>query len=202
MWSEDAQFRQMIRWAADSEDERLRRIALTVIAAMEGDEAQSAVRQLLFGSELSPEMKIHIAAILKLRRVDMRSMLPNDEDLDGVLLPTAEPVMEELPVGERQLIRYAGEMLEEACDLSALPSLTMMWVVYRRFRGLDTDPIISTDAGAAALAYAYLMRRGRRVSLEKFAKRFGCSARKMAYYAGRILGTLEKYEGETEDEDS
>ena len=201
-WDEDEEFRRMIRWAAWSEDERLRRVAMTVIAAMDDDAAQSMVRQMLFGSDLSAESKIHIAAILKMRGVDMRSMMPNDGDMDSVILPDAEPLMEEFLVGERQLIRYAAEVLEDDYDISALPALAMMWAIYRKYRGLRTDPIICTEAGAAALTYAYLMRHGKKEALGKVARRFGCSVRKLVYYAGRILETLENYEGETKDEDS
>lgn len=199
-WSEDETFRRMIRWAADSEDERLRRIALTVMAAMDGEEARSAVRQMLFGSELRPEMKLHIAAILKLRGVEMRTVLPGAETAEGVMA-SAEPLMEEMMVGERQLIRYAGEVLEDDYDLSAMPSLAMIWMVYRKMRGTNADPIMNTETGAAALVYVYLTRCKRQVALTQLAKRFGCSARKLAYYASRILETLEKYEGESEDED-
>ena len=198
-WREDGELRRLVRWAASSGDGRLKRIALTIVAAIDDAEAESLVRAMMFGSDLEPEMKMHIAAILKLRGADMREMLPNDGDLDSVILPDAEPLLEGLPVGERQLIRYAGEVLEDEWDVSAPAALAVLWARYRQGRGTNYDPIMSTDAGAAALVYSYLALHGKRPSLERAARRFGCSVRRLAFYAGRIVSTLEEDEGETDE---
>ena len=198
-WREDGELRRLVRWAASSGDGRLKRIALTIVAAIDDAEAESLVRAMMFGSDLEPELKMHIAAILKLRGADMREMLPNDGDLDSVILPDAEPLLEGLPVGERQLIRYAGEVLEDEWDVSAPAALAVLWARYRQGRGTNYDPIMSTDAGAAALVYSYLALHGKRPSLEKAARRFGCTVRRLAFYAGRIVSTLEEDEGETDE---
>ena len=75
----------------------------------------------------------------------------------------------------------------------------MLWARYRQDRGTNYDPIMSTDAGAAALVYSYLALHGKRPSLERAARRFGCSVRRLAFYAGRIVSTLEEDEGETDE---
>ena len=139
-WREDGELRRLVRWAASSGDGRLKRIALTIVAAIDDAEAESLVRAMMFGSDLEPEMKMHIAAILKLRGADMREMLPNDGDLDSVILPDAEPLLEGLPVGERQLIRYAGEVLEDEWDVSAPAALAVLWARYRQGRGHELRP--------------------------------------------------------------
>lgn len=200
-WTEDAVFRRLIRWAAQSDDVRLRRVAVTVIAAMDDEEASSALRALLFGRELQPELKLHAATLLKMRGKDVQSVLPA-ASVEEMAAPDSDALLEDFLVGERQLLRYAAEVLEDEYDVSALPALTMMWAVYRRHRGLHSDPLMNSEAVSAALSYICLMKQGRRVTIQEMAERFGCSPRRLVYYAGRIAGVLERMEGETEDENS
>ena len=198
-WNDEPEFRQMIRWAAVSDDDRLRRVAVTVIAAMDDEEAQSSIRSLLFGHGLQPELKLHAASLLKLRGADMRAMFPTSAEA-GAVLPDSGEMLDELLVGERQLLRYANEVLEEVYDVSALAQLTMMWAVYRRHRGLSSDPLVHSEAISAALVYLYLTRHGVDVTLGRIADEFGCSMRRLTYYACRIAGVLERLEGDAEDE--
>ena len=198
-WNDELEFRQMIRWAAMSDDERLRRVAVTVIAAMDDEEAQSSIRALLFSQGLQPELKLHAASLLKLRGADMRAMFPTSAE-EEAMLPDSDEMLDEMLVGERQLLRYANEVLEEVYDVSALAQLTMMWAVYRRHRGLHTDPLMHSEAISAALAYLYLTRHGSEVTLGEISDEFGCSMRRLTYYTGRIAGVLERLEGDIKDE--
>lgn len=199
-WESDGEFRRLIRWAASSDDEKLRRVAVTVIAAMDDEEARSSVRSLMFNREIQTELKLHAASLLRLRGVDMRSVLPAEPDVSASI-PDAESLLEELLVGERQLLRYADEVLREDYGISALASLTLMWAVYRRNRGTRFDPLVNSEAVSAALVYVYLLQHGRRVELDEIAKRFYCPVRRMVFYASRIADILDHYEGETKDED-
>lgn len=198
-WNDELEFRHMIRWAAMSDDERLRRVAVTVIAAMDDEEAQSSIRALLFSQGLQPELKLHAASLLKLRGADMRAMFPTSAE-EEAMLPDSDEMLDEMLVGERQLLRYANEVLEEVYDVSALAQLTMMWAVYRRHRGLHTDPLMHSEAISAALAYLYLTRHGSGVTLGEISDEFGCSMRRLTYYTGRIAGVLERLEGDIKDE--
>ena len=116
------------------------------------------------------------------------------------MLPDSDEMLDEMLVGERQLLRYANEVLEEVYDVSALAQLTMMWAVYRRHRGLHTDPLMHSEAISAALAYLYLTRHGSEVTLGEISDEFGCSMRRLTYYTGRIAGVLERLEGDIKDE--
>lgn len=196
-WAVDEEFRKTVLWAAQSEDERLRRAAVTVIAAMDDEKACSSMRALMFSRDLQPELKKHAAMLLRLRGVDMKTIFPADTAVEGEILPKPEDLMETLLVGERQLIRYANEVMEAEYKLSALPELALMWVVYRRQRELDFDPLTNSEAASAALVYNYLLRRGQRVSIGKLSKQFGCSSRRLVYYARRIADILERTEGDS-----
>lgn len=196
-WMTDDVFRRTVLWAAQAEDEKLRRAAVTVIAAMDDEKARSSMRSIMFSREFQPELKNHAAMLLRLRGVDMRTVFPANASIEGNVVPKPEELMETLLVGERQLIRYANEVLEDEYRLSAMPELALMWAVYRRGRELDFDPLTNTEAASAALVYNYLLRCGKRVSISKLAKQFGCSQRRLVYYARHIADILERSEGDT-----
>ena len=115
-------------------------------------------------------------------------------------MPGAEALLERMPVGERQLVRYADEVLRREYDVSGLAKLTLLWAIYRRVRGTRTDPLLRIDAASAALAYNYMLLYGPKPDLGRLARAFGCAPRQLAYYAGRIAGCIERLEN-TSDED-
>ncbi len=194
-WESDPEFRRMILWAAQSEDERLRKAAVTVISTMEDEQAQSSIRAMMFGSDLQPELKNHAAMLLKLRGADMKTIFPADNNVEGVILPKPEALMSALLVGERQLIRYASEVLEDEYQISALPELALMWAIYRRERTLRFDPLTESGAASAALVYNYLLQHGKKPSAAKLSRQFGCCPRRLVFYARRIADILERSEG-------
>ena len=201
-WATDGAFRSRVRWAVEADEARMGRVAMTVLATVEGDEAQSLLRALLFNPEIAPELKLHAALMVKLQGQALDQLLPAGWTLGEGLLPDPEPLMERMPVGDRQLIRYSADVLEELCGRNALPALTLMWSGYRRSRGTQSDPILSMEGAAAALAYNYLLAYGPKPRHPSaLARAFGCAPRQMFYYARRIAGVLEKMGETTQDED-
>lgn len=196
-WIEDPEFRQTVLWASHSDDEKLRRAAVTMIAAMEDEKAQSSIRALMFGSELQPELKKHAAMLLKLRGADMKRLFPAENVVEDAVLPEVESMLNEMLVGERQLIRYTADVLEDEYGFAAHSELALLWAVYRRGRGTHADPLINTETASAALAYNYLLMHRKRPSIARLAKQFGCSPRRLVFYARRIAEILERSEGDT-----
>lgn len=197
-WNNDDEFRRTVLWAAKAaDDEKLRRAAVTVIAAMEDEKAQSSIRSLMFSHDIQPELRNHTAMLLKLRGADMKAMFPADHVVEGTVLPESSSILEGMLVGERQLIRYAGEMLEDYYNMSAEPELALLWAVYRRGRGTHSDPLTNSEAASAALVYNFLLMKGEKPSFVKLADQFGCSLRRLIFYTGRIADILERSEGET-----
>lgn len=196
-WAEESEFRSMILWATQAEDEKLRRAAVTVIAAMDDPAAQSSMRALMFGRAIQPELRKHAAMLLQLRGADMDAIFPAETKVDDAILPDVQELLDELLVGERQLIRYSAEILEDEYNISAMPELAMLWVIYRSRRGLKYDPLTNTEAASAALVYNYLMRHGKKPSIAELSKQFNCSQRRLIYYACRIADTHERTGGKT-----
>lgn len=166
---------------------------MTVLAAMDSnDEAGSILREFLFDGNVLPELKMHAAVLLKLRGAKMQKYLPPDVNPEDGMLPDAEEMLSCIPVGERQVIRYADEVLEREYGISALSALTLMWTVYRKTRGTRLDPLIRAESASAALAYYYMLIHEMKTDMKKLAEDFGCEARQMIFYARRIAGSLDK----------
>ena len=192
LWREDPQFRQLVRWAIDAEDGRLSRAAMTALTAIDSDESRSVLRELLFSAGLSTELKLHAALALRLQGLTTDSILPSGSGLSDGLLPDADALIARLTVGERQLVRYADEVLEYDFGVSARMPLTLMWSTYRQMRGTHADPLRCIDAASAALAYNYLMLCDKRPDVRDITRAFHCDMRQMVYYARRIAACLER----------
>ena len=191
-WAEDAWFRRLVRWAIRADEARMGRVAVTVLATVDDAEANSLLRQLMFSAEVAPELKLHAVLVMKLQGRSPEKMLPESWNMAEELLPDVEPMLDQMPVADRQLVRFADETLSFAFGRHALSTLTLMWSAYRRGRGTHTDPLINMNAAAAALVYNYLLVYGPRPqSPGKMANIFGCGTRQVIYYARRIAGVLE-----------
>ncbi len=201
LWGDDPAFRQLVKWAVASEDPRLSRAAMTALTTIDTEESRSLLRALIFGGDLPDELKIHAALALKLQGIEQEKLMPQSTGLGDGFLPDAETMLSRLGVGERQLVRYADEVLKREYDVSAQTQLLLMWTAYRQLRGTRTDPLLRIDSAAAALAYNYMLIYGPEPDLSKLARDFGCVERQMVFCARRIAGCLEKIGGFTSDED-
>ncbi len=195
-WLDDEVFRSLVTWCIDSQDKKLEKAAMTVLATMDSHGAGSAIREIMFNADVAPETKMHGAMLLRLRGADMRKYLPPDADPADGMLPDAEGMLSCIQVGERQLIRFTHEVLEREYGISALSALTLMWMAYRRTRNMRTDPLIRIEGASAALAYNYLLMHGVHPDPRKLTKDFNCTMRQMVYYARRIAACLDKNKGE------
>ncbi len=199
-WQSDPVFRQLIQWAVCSEKKELRRIGVTVISAVDDPTAQSMVRAMLFNGDITDHLRVHVISLMRLRGVDLKTIFPTESSEESTELPDPEQRMRDTLVGERQMRRYAGQMLESVYDIDAQSSLILIWMTYRRFRGISFNTLTDSEAAAGALVYVYLSKYGRARSEAEIALRFECSNRRMHYYIERIMSALERSEGVIEDE--
>ena len=201
LWCTDRDFRALLVWAVGTGNENCGRAAIMVIAAAGDEESESAMRELLYRGDVPMSVKLHGVLFLRLRGADMGKLMPPDMDaLDG-LLPEAEGVLAGMPVGERQLVRFAGEVLSQEYGVEALSALALLWRGYRS-ASQRNDPLVCTQEAAAALAWNYLLQHGRRVSVDKLAREFACRPRRMVFYARHMASVLECYEDADQKQDS
>ena len=147
---------------------------------------------LLFNEDVPGELKIHAALVLRLQGVDSEAIMPARTGLGPGLNPDDKAMMARLGVGERQLVRYADEVLQREYGVSALSHLLLIWSAYRQMRGTSVDPVRCVGGGAAALAYGYMLIYGPKPDIDALAEQFGCDKRQLMYYARRITGCLDR----------
>ena len=191
-WREDPGFRQLMGWAVRAEDPRLSRAAMTALSTIDHRESRSLLRMLLFNEGIPGDLKVHAALVLRLQGVDAEAIMPAHNGLGPGFMPDARAMMSRLGVGERQLVRYADEVLQREYGVSALSQLLLIWSAYRQLRGTPMDPVRCVGGGAAALAYSYLLVYGPRPDVAALAEQFGCDGRQLVYYARRLAGCLDK----------
>lgn len=201
LWQEDARFRSILLWAVDTRDESCGRAAIMVIASAADEQSESVLRELLYRGDIPIAVKLHGIFFLRLRGADMRKLMPPDMNIQDGMLPEASQLLADMPVGERQLVRFADEVLSAEYGITACSALALMWQAYRHEYHGDRDPLVCTQEAAAALAWNYLLSHGRKPRPARLARQFACRERKMVFYARRLAAVLEKYEGYGRDED-
>ena len=205
-WEQDDSFRRLVLWALNTGDESCGRAAAMVIASAGDDRARSALREMLYRGDILPEVKLHALVFLRLRGEEPQDYMPPGLDIQDGVLSDPEPLLRAMPACERQLVRFAGEVLETQYGVRALSSLAMMWQSYRAGCAQDNDPLICTQEAAAALAWNYLLAHGLRAPIGNLEIQFGCKKRRLIYYARRMAAVLQmqeesRQEGNIEDED-
>lgn len=191
LWETDRSFRSLLLWAVNSGDEGIGRAAIMVMALSKQPETESIIRELLFNSMVPTAVKVHGLLFLRLRDADMSRLTPPDMDLRNDLVADTDSMLAEMPVGERQLVRFADEVLAREYGEHALPALIFDWQAYRNMRGSRWDPLVCTQEAAAALAWNYLLKHGRKPSVGELARQFECRPRRMVFYARRMAAVLE-----------
>ena len=200
-WQTDADFRETVLWAAGTVNVNCGRAAILIIACASDAESESAIRELFYRGDVPIEVKLHGAFFLRLRGADMEKLMPPDMNAQDGMLPEAKDMLPEMPACERQLVRFANDVLSQDYGIHAASALTLMWRAYRSICKSANDPLVCTQEAAAALCWNYLLSHGKKASPAKLARQFMCNPRRMVYYARRMAAVFEKYGGNTENED-
>lgn len=190
-WRTDASFRAMLNWAVGTGDENCGRAAVMVIASAGDAESERDLRELLYRGDIPLAVKMHALLFLRLRGAEVEKFVPPGMNLQDGLLPEPELILKEMPACERQLVRFAGDVLENCYGLRVVSALAVLWHAYKCGCEQDNDPLLSTQEAAAALAWNYLLQHGMRASVKELARQFECRERRMVYYARRMAAVLE-----------
>ncbi|MBQ8971760.1 MAG: tetratricopeptide repeat protein [Clostridia bacterium] len=195
-----AELRELLLWASKSQSSMLRGFAYHAMALSDSDEFRSILRERLYApqSDMSDRMSIltgnalaggRIQAV-ELQGVTAEELLMRDQDVN----------LERFPVGERQMLRYTAQVLDDEYGVQAMPSLAMTWMAYRTAVDRTRDPLHCTEPFCAALAYLHLRRIEADVSIPDVCRVFGATSRQVHYYANRVVHSIE-HMGERTNED-
>ena len=171
------------------------------VASAADAQSESILRELLYRGDIPITVKLHAVFFLRLRGADMEKLMPPDMDVQDGMLPESADLLEDMPIGERQLVRFADEILSREYGITACSALTLMWQAYRHGCRKDTDPLVCTQEAAAALAWNYLLAHGKNAKPAKLAAQFECRLRRMVFYARHMAAVLERFEGNKPNED-
>ncbi len=191
-WREDRRFRSVLNWAAGNGEESCGRAAVMIIASANDSESESTLRELFYRGDVPMSVKLHALVFLRLRGARLKRILPPGMSLRDGMVAEPEALLKQLPVGERQLIRLAADVLEVEYGVRALSPLTALWCAYREVCASELDPLISTQEAAGALAWNYLLRHGQRPTVERLSRMFACKGRRLVYYARRMADLLDR----------
>ena len=190
-WRTDREFRSILMWAAGNGEESCGRAAVMIIASADDAESEGTLRELFYRGDVPMSVKLHALVFLRMRGARIDRILPPGMNPRDGMVGEPEALMRELPVGERQLIRLAADVLEAECGVRALSPLTALWCAYRDGAMEGNDPLISTQEAAGALAWNYLLRHGKKPGVERLSRMFACKPRRLVYYARRMAGVLD-----------
>ena len=170
-----------------------------MMSAMDDGEAVSTLREYLVRGSAPADMRRYAAVILRMRGADMKKYLPATA---GENLRTDEKaLLERFPIAQRQMIRYAAEVLEREYKASATTMLALIWQGYRNEKKLVAEPITRTETGAAALAACWLGMNGHKVDPTLLSRQFGCSERQLRYFLDRITASKMKESDKSDETD-
>lgn len=189
-WREEESFRSIVLWMTELPESYCVRAAALLLALAGDARADSALRVLMDRHDVDAETKAHVLALYKGRGGTAANILPPDADEADGILPASAEILRALPACERQLVRFASEVLEDDFKICALPALAANWSAYRRrsMRAGRHEVLLSTQEAAAALVWNYLLEHGKHVRPSKLAKSFDCKQRRMIYYARHMAG--------------
>lgn len=199
-WESDSEFRRLAVWALSTGDEGCGRAAVMLIASAADAQSESILREALLRNDIPLSVKLHAMLYLRCRGVDLDEFMPEGVTLQEGILPDPEELLRDMPAAERQMVRFASEIIEEEFGVRAHSALALMWQAYQNACAEDNDPLICTQEAAAALAWNYLLGNQIPVTVERLAALFGCRPRRMVFYARRMAAMLEMHGGLNDDE--
>ena len=193
-WRTDEAFRRMVYWAAGCDLEHARQAAVSVLTAIADDEAVSLLRSMLASANTQDTLKMHIVRLARMAGIEDDRLAPLYGAAEAALLCESDLfALARLTVGERQLIRYTADVLEDRYGLDARVPITVMWIGVRR-DGMRRNPRLDdTEAICAALSWCFLDALDQRIPLKTLAKLFGSGLRRTEYYRSHIARYLKKY---------
>lgn len=103
------------------------------------------------------------------------------------LIPGYQEALDGLPVGHRQMVRMAKDVLEQEYSFDADIALALQCADHLQNTAGGFDRMQDLRCGAGALAYHEMRLAGRAVDMRELAKKFGCSPRKLKYYADCLM---------------
>ena len=192
VWFENEEFRRILKWEIYQPDSRFTRLALSALMGVDIPETRKILSVYAERPDTPVALRTYVMQIAQLTGKGLEKTLPDAFLSAG--LPTEEEAMETLSVGEKQMIRYAAEYVEDKYRDYPVADVALIWRAFVEKRGALGVSMVATEAGSAALAMCYLNMRGLNDDIYTVSRWYGCSARQAAYVAKLIRNTMNSVE--------
>lgn len=180
-WQQDGDIRRTLHWALFSESPALVEPAIRLL---EMTAAPGAARYLAeFVARTRLDMAFKLEAAQAIAAMEGESWPGMAAFMKMQLIPGYQEVLDGLPVGHRQMVRMAQEILEQEYGLKADVALALQCAAHLQNCIGGFDRLQDLRCAAAALAMTELRMAAMEPSARDVARKFGCSPRKLKYYA-------------------
>lgn len=194
MWKTDEELRDIVNWEICQPDSRFTRLALSALMGANTEEAQKRVEVFADRPDTPIQLRTYIMQGAAITGKTLKRALSDEYLAAG--MPTEEEAMEDLSVGEKQMIRYAAEYVEDKYRDYPVADIALLWRAFEESRGNMGVSMVSTEAGSAALAMNYLSMKGKTDDIFTVSRWYGCSPRQAAYIARLIRNSINHVQEE------
>lgn len=189
LWETDEEFRNIVNWEICQPDSRFTRLALSALMGANTDETEKRVKVFADRPDIPMELRNYVLSGRAIMGKPLKMELPDEFVHAG--MPTEEELMGAFSVGEKQMIRYAAEYVEDKYRDYPVADIALIWRAFEENRGDLGVSMVSTEAGSAALAMCYLNMKGKNDDIYTVSRWYGCSPRQAAYIARLIRNSIQ-----------
>lgn len=189
IWEADEEFRSIVNWEIYQPDSRFTRLALSALMGINTPETERRVKVFADRPDISINLRNYIMTGRDIMGKPLQMVLPDEYVHAG--MPTEDELMDALSVGEKQMIRYAAEYVEEKYRDYPVADIALIWHAFEEKRASLGVSMVSTEAGSAALAMCYLNMKGKNDDIYTVSRWYGCSPRQAAYIARLIRNCIQ-----------
>ncbi len=183
-WKNDPRFRSIIEWELSLNNERLTCTALTILSGVDDPSARMTLR--VYAERPDAPAPLRMYALTMMRLLDITQTPVLRQSFMAAGLPSEDEAMANLPVAQKQMIRYAADYIEDKYGEYPVADIALIWRAYLDRRDGQGDPVRRTEAGSAALALCYLSIRGQNDDIYTISRWYACPARQAAHIARAI----------------
>ena len=190
IWKTDETLRNIVSWEIYQPDSRFTRLALSALIGADTPETEKRVKAFADRPDIPIELRNYVMQSRAIMGKPLNISLPDEYVHAG--MPTEEELFETLSVGEKQMIRYAAEYVEDKYRDYPVADIALIWHAFKEKRGRTGVGMVSTEAGSAALALSYLTMKGETEDIFTVSRWYGCSPRQAAYIARLIRNSINE----------
>lgn len=191
-WQDNKEFREIIKWEIYQPDSRFTRLALSALMGVDLPETRKMLSVYAERPDVPIGLRSYVVQIASFSGRGLDKTLPDVFLTAG--MPSEEEAMDTLSVGEKQMIRYAAEYVEDKYRDFPVADIALIWRAFVDKRGTLGVSMVSSEAGSAALAMCYLNMRGCDDDIYTVSRWYACSPRQAAYIAKMIRNSINNAE--------